>query len=129
MRIILMLIGAMVLNVVVSGQTPSSKPKGQEQKPADILYDNIQIKRSVLFPRPKITMQDALKVAEDYIDKGKIPIAPYYLYQVTLIPVNAEQGVSEPYWLFQWIKDDGTIGGYIQIRVSMDGEARLIPSL
>lgn len=130
MRIILMLIGAMVLNVVVvSGQTPSSKPKEQEQKPADILYDNVQIKRSVSSPRPKITMQDALKVAEDYINEKQIAIEPYYLYRVNLIHANAQEGVSEPYWWFWWIKEDGAFGDYVELGVYMDGRVRRIPSM
>ena len=124
MRIIMMIVGVLVLNIVVLGQstqTPTSKPKAQEQQSTDILYDNIPVKPLPLFPRPKITLQEALKLAEDYIKSEKINISPYHIDQVQLIRPNLEQGVTEQYWWFLWVKEGGAFGDYVEIGVRMDG--------
>jgi hypothetical protein len=128
MRIILMLIGAMVLSVVVSAQTPSSKPKEQEQKPADVLYDNIPITPLVLYKRPEVTLQRALKLMEDYIEKEKIDIAPYYLSEVKFIRAEPEKNQAA-FWLILWFKAGESLPNDIHFLVTMDERVLRLPSL
>jgi hypothetical protein len=122
MRIIMMIVGALVLNIVVFGQsTQTPTPKAQEQQSTDILYDNIPVTRTIFYKRPEITMQRALQLADDYIEREKIDIAPYYLTDVRLVNPRMEKDAKQLYWLLHWVKADETFARDIHLYVLMDG--------
>lgn len=68
--------------------------------------------------RPRISLQQALLFAENYIKKERIDIARYYLYLIKPNPYAIEQG-----WLFRWAPEKDKGGKYIEILVSEDGNA------
>ena len=82
--------------------------------------------------RPKLSLQNALKIAEGYIAKVPIDISSYWLYEVRFILYGDATTADKdkiPGWFFWWHNDDGIIGKYIEIFVSMDGKAMRLPSM
>ena len=82
--------------------------------------------------RPRLSMQDALKVAEDYIDKQHIDISTYWLYRVIYILSGDEKTPDKdkiPGWHFWWVSETGTTGDDVEIFVTMDGRANRCPSI
>ena len=68
--------------------------------------------------RPDLTLQAALKLSERYIAKQRIDISRYYLYEAKFILYGSKDN-QDPCWVFQWVKDDSTIGDYVEIVVSI----------
>jgi|ERR1700676_495589 len=82
--------------------------------------------------RPKLSLQNALKIAEGYISKGHIDASSYWLYEAKFILYGAATTADRdkiPGWYFGWVNDDGSVGKYIEIFVSMDGKAMRLPSM
>lgn len=82
--------------------------------------------------RPKLPLQEALKIAEDYISKEQIDIRPYWLYHAVYILVGDEKTPVEkklPAWHFLWISENGVSGDDVEILVYMDGKAYRAPSM
>jgi hypothetical protein len=76
--------------------------------------------------RPKLPLQDALKIAEALIDKQHFDITSYWLYHAILIFVGDETTPAKdrlPCWHFMWVNDSGAMGDYVEIMVTMDGKA------
>ncbi len=67
-------------------------------------------------------MQDAIKVMEKFIEKQKIDNSNYYLWQVRLIQYGSENE-KRSVWHFWWLNENGSLGDYIEIMVSMDKKA------
>ena len=79
--------------------------------------------------RPKLTLQRALKLAESYAAKEKIDLSRYYLYQAKYILYGGKDR-QEPCWFFWWVNEDGALGNYVEIIVSIDsGNANRLPSM
>lgn len=82
--------------------------------------------------RPKLPLQEALKIAEDYISKEQIDIHPYWLYHAVYILVGDEKTPVEkklPAWHFLWVSENGVSGDDVEILVYMDGKAYRAPSM
>ena len=82
--------------------------------------------------RPKLSMQDALRIAESYIDEQRIDISQFWLYQVRYILLGDETTPVEkrlPCWHFWWVNDNGALGDYVEILVTMDGKPSRAPSM
>ncbi len=113
-----------VICLAQSNQPPKSDPEQSimrkqigELRPA---------KRSF---RPSLTLQNALKVAEDYIVKEKIDLSPYYLLEAKYILYGSKDN-QEPGWRFWWVNEDGALGDYVEIVVSIkSGKARRLLSM
>lgn len=78
--------------------------------------------------KPRLQMQKAMKLMEDFIEKQKIDTSDYYLWQVKLIQYGAEND-KKPAWHFWWLNVNGSLGDYIEILVFMDGTVGQIPSM
>jgi hypothetical protein len=75
--------------------------------------------------RPRITLQRALKIAENYTRQQRIDLSPYYLLEARLIQYGDEK-TKQPRWLFRWVTPRPSTGG-VEISVSMEGKpSRLI---
>jgi hypothetical protein len=82
--------------------------------------------------RPKLSLPNALKTAESYIVKRHIDTSSYWLYEAIFILYGDKTTADKdklPGWFFWWVKDEGSIGDYIEIFVSMDGKAMRLPSM
>ncbi len=106
--------------------------------PAPHLQDQATTNRSQIvnlplpkdrFPKPKITLQAALKLAEGYIKRNKIDISSFYLREARLIWQGGESDRKEETWFFWWVNESGTLGNYVEIIVSMDSKVARVSSM
>ena len=75
-------------------------------------------------------MQDALKIAEDFIDRQHIDVSNSWLYRAIFILLGDEKTPDKnkvPGWHFWWVSDSGS--GSVEIFVAMDGKASRMPSM
>jgi hypothetical protein len=75
--------------------------------------------------RPKLSLQKALQLAENYIETEHIDISSYWLYRAKFIlsgDTNTPDKEKLPCWHFWWVNDDGSMGDYVEIMVTMDGK-------
>lgn len=82
--------------------------------------------------RPKLSLQDALQIAQTYIDKEHIDISSYWLYRAMFILYGDSKTPDKdklPCWHFWWVTNSGDMGDYVEILVAMDGKAWRIPSM
>jgi hypothetical protein len=82
--------------------------------------------------RPKLSLKNALKIAEAYLVKGHIDASSYWLYQGKFILYGDKASADKdktPGWYFWWLHDGARQGDYIEIFVSMDGKAMRLPSM
>lgn len=128
MKSVLTVLIIISLNTILFAQTnQQAKPNAQENTVTQRQTVHLSLaKRSF---RPKLTLQDALKIAESYIESRKIDISPYYLYQAKYILWGAKDN-QEPCWHFWWVHENGAAGNYVEIVVSIDtAKARRVPSM
>lgn len=135
MRIFLTVILAMFLGNTLFAQikTTSSKPTKQEsspepnQKPVAENQTVLPIAKQTF--RPKLTLQNALKLAESYIEKEKFDLSSFYLYQAKFI-LYGEKESRKPAWYFWWLNETGALGNYVEILVLIDtGQVSRLPSM
>ncbi len=88
--------------------------------------------------RPKLSLQEALKLAEKYIDdhrEPKIEVSEYYLHSAGFIlyggkNYNTGKDMREPAWSFSWIHENGALGNYLSIIVLIESKAVIhLPSM
>ena len=82
--------------------------------------------------RPRLSLQDALSIAEHYIDNEHIDIASYWLYRAAFILYGDPKTPDKdklPCWHFWWVSDSGALGDYVEILVTMDGKVWRAPSM
>ena len=77
---------------------------------------------------PKLTLQQALKIAERFIAKEKIDASSYYLFEAKWVLYGGE-AKGEPRWYFWWVNINGSLGDYHQITVSMEGKVQRLGSM
>ena len=114
---------------IAFSQSPPPTPNGQASASGQT---TIPLPEMSLHSRPKLSLQNALKIAEAYIVKKHIDASPYWLYQGKFILYGAETTADKdktPGWFFWWVNDDGSLGDYIEIFVSMDGKVMRLPSM
>lgn len=89
-------------------------------------------RKAVATHRPKLPLQDALKLAEAFVSTNHIDISHYWLYRAVFIlrgdPAKPDKDKT-PGWHFWWVNDDGAQGNYVEIFVSMDGRCMRLPSM
>jgi hypothetical protein len=81
---------------------------------------------------PRLPMQDALKIAEDYIGKQRIDISSYWLYRAQYILMGNENAAYKdkvPGWHFWWVSNTTATGDYVEIFVRMDGSVFRLASM
>ena len=108
----------------------------QQPKPESTLGPSITQKQIVEVPlpkrgsnRPSLTLQNALKIADAYIVKQKIDISHYYLFEAKYILYGSKDN-QDPSWFFWWVNENGVIGDYVEIVVSIKtGNVLRLPSM
>lgn len=127
MRIFLAMITVLFLSTLAFGQSTETNPKKQDSSVSNPQVTNLSLPRRSF--RPKLTLQSALKIAEDYIEKERIDVSHYFLSEVRMIQYGSENDMKEPRWFFVWVSENGAIGNQIEISVSMDGQVGRHPSM
>jgi len=110
----------------------------QSSQPASSQGHGIKDQSTVASPmakqthRPRLSLQEALKIAQGFIDQEHIDIAPYWLYRAMFILLGDEHTADQdklPGWHFWWVSDTGELGNYVEIFVDMNGRASRMPSM
>jgi hypothetical protein len=130
MKALVALFFSILFNPILLAQT------SQQPRPEPTPAPSITPKQIVDLPlpkrgshRPSLTLQQALKIADSYIVKEKIDISRYYLYEAKYILYGSKDN-QEPSWFFWWVNENGVIGDYVEIVVSIKtGSARQLPSM
>ena len=127
MKKVLAMMFVMSVNTISFAQTPQQpEPKPEASVTQERVVDLPLAKRNF---RPKLTLQRALKLAESYTAKEKINLSQYYLYQAKYI-LYGDKDNQEPCWFFWWVNEDGALGNYVEIIVSIEsGNVRRLPSM
>ena len=129
MKTLLTVLLVIFMNGILLAQT-NQPSDSKTKKPAlekGQQLENFQIGKQKF--KPKISLQQALKVAEDYVAKEKIDVSGFYLYQARYIMYGAKEN-QQPAWLFSWVNENNALGNYIEIAVSIEtGSASRIPSM
>jgi hypothetical protein len=79
--------------------------------------------------KPKLTLQEALKLMDKFIEKNKIDTSKYWFSSARMIQYGGEKEKKQPVWFFEWMNDNGTLGDYLHILVSMDGGVWQMPTM
>lgn len=82
--------------------------------------------------KPKISLQAALKIAEDFVADEHIDVSGGWLYEGRFILYGDKtkpDSKKDPCWFFQWIPESGLIGAQIEVVVFMDGKAMRLPTM
>jgi hypothetical protein len=122
-----------ILSVLLVGLVLGMNPEAQTQ-PKPALTQNQTIVQSAELPaakpwKPELRLQDALKIAEHYIAKQKIDVSPYYLAEARFILYGGKD-TGDPSWFFRWDHEDGALGNYLQVVVSIKTRTpRLQPAM
>jgi LAS superfamily LD-carboxypeptidase LdcB len=124
------------LNGILFAQTNQpSDSKQTKQEPLFKQSQTSELQDQILLPnnkkkfRPKLTLQRALQLAENYIEKEKIDISSFYLYQAKFIMFGGKEQ-NQPAWHFWWLNEKAGVGNYVQLVVLIDtGTVRWVHSL
>jgi hypothetical protein len=124
----LLLLAAAVTSAAAQDKPPpATAPEGPQGTITYRQIEELPLKR--LSHRPKLSLQKALKIAEEFIEREKIDIAPYYLYEAKFT-MYGSPGRQEACWYFWWVKETGALGDYVQLVVNTKtGAVRLLPSM
>jgi hypothetical protein len=125
--LILLVLAATSLSFGQSSQEQETKPK--------LEGPSLPLRQIVDLPlprrhRPKLTLQQALKIGEHYVEVEKLDLSSYYLLEAKFILWGGN--VKDPRWLFVWLNSGRatkTQGLDFQLTVSMEGKVNIIPSM
>lgn len=124
---VLVIISFNAISFAQTNRQPHPDPKAQEKAITQRQVVDLPLAKRNF--RPKLTLQRALKLAETYLEKEKIDISSYYLYEAKFIGYGSK-GDQEPCWFFWWVNEDGASGNYIEVIVSIEtGNVRRLPSM
>ena len=126
--LILILLAMPRLSFSQSRQEPKAKPKSEESLPThDQTVGLPLLKRGF---KPKLTLQQALKIAEHYIVNEKIDLSSYFLLEAKFILYGED--VKDPRWFFVWSSSGQAKllhGVDFELTVNMEGKVNIIPSM
>jgi hypothetical protein len=118
-----------------AGSQPIQATSGQDSGPKNQQPDSLPQVKTTSKPsafRPRLSLQEALKIAEVYIGKEHIDIRPFWLYRAIYIGLedkNVANQKTVPGWHFWWVNDNGALGDYVEIFVDLNGRAYRVPSM
>ena len=123
---------ASVLALVVLFTGLSLESVGQTGKSAQSGVAGDQQPPPARKSRPRLSLQEALKIAENYTRQEHIDMRPYWLYRAMYVALGDEStppGKRLPGWHFWWVADTGATGDYVEVFVTMNGQANRMPSM
>ena len=126
MRIIFVTLITMLLSSFAFAQGQPNKSSRNAPSPVISQRQVVELPRPEHKP-PKLTLQQALKIAERFIAKEKIDISSYYLFEAKWVLYGTD--AKEPRWYFWWVNVDDALGHYVETTVSMEGRPQLQPSM
>lgn len=70
---------------------------------------------------PRLPIEKAIAIAEEYVEKNKIDVSQSYISKVSCLYMYEE--LKEPVWQVEWNRIEQGKGGQIFISVHPDGKA------
>jgi hypothetical protein len=125
---------AIALVAVMAILLPVLEAGGQPVSASTLVQDGAPASLSTLNRgyRPKISLQAALRIAEEYVasehinvSNGWLSVARFLLYG-DATQADRDKQTS---WLFVWNTDRGPAGTHVDVAVSMNGKAMLLPAM
>lgn len=110
----------------------SSQSSRNTQEPGASNQQILDLPRVPHTYRPKLLMQDAIRIADDFIRTQHIDISSYWLSQVNFTLYGDKNTADKdkiPCWYFWWMSETAAAGDYVEIFVDMDGKAWRVPSM
>lgn len=124
---------AIVLVAVMAIFIPLLEAGGQPVSASTLVQNGTQASLSTLNRgyRPKITLQAALKIAEEYVASEHINVSNGWLSEARFFLYGdaTQGGDKQPSWLFVWNTDRGPARTHVDVAVSMNGKAMLLPAM
>ncbi len=125
---------AVVLFAVIAFLIP--RPEAQDQSPPAAVRAQgratLDLPTSHRGYKPKISLQAALRIAEDFVADEHIDVSGGWLYEArfTLYGDKSKPDTQkDPCWFFQWEPESGLVGAQVEIVVFMDGKAMRLPTM
>jgi hypothetical protein len=78
--------------------------------------------------KPRLTLKQAMKIAEGYAKRNRIHLTPYFLSEAKLMPDMENNTVENRRWYFRWVRYHAALEYEIVITVSMGGKASRLQS-
>jgi hypothetical protein len=122
-----------LLFAVMTLLTPYSEGQGQSVPPSAAVQSGVPLNLPTSHRgyKPKIPLQAALKIAESYLAAEHINLSDQWLSEARFFLYGERAKADkdkEPCWLFVWITDS-SLGGHVDVIVSMDGKAMRSPTM
>ena len=129
MKVLVVILFSILFNPILLAQTyqqPKPEPTPAPSITPRQISDLPLPKRGY---RPSLTLQKALKIADGYIRKERIDISHYYLLEAKHILYGIKDN-QDPSWFFWWVNENGAMGDYVEIIVSIKtGSVMRLPSM
>ena len=127
MRVVSLMVMIFYMGVLTCGQS------SRATTPEDITQDKTPIMRRAPAPphprwKPPITLQHAIRLVEDYIEKEKLDVSSHYLGEVRMIANDRGKEDKGPLWYFFWNYDGTAAGAQLEFTVAMDGKVTRLAS-
>lgn len=107
-----------------SSQAPNSGHISQDETPIS--------RRATALPhpgwKPPISLQQAIKLVEEYVEKEKINVSAHFLSEVRLISNDRGKESKGPLWYFFWNQNGTAAGTQLEFTVAMDGTVTRLAS-
>ena len=78
--------------------------------------------------KPPFTLQYAIKLVGDLIEKEKINVSSHYLSEVRMISNDKGKEGKGPLWYFFWSYGGAAAGAQLEFTVAMDGKVTRLAS-
>jgi hypothetical protein len=122
-----------LLALIIYTGTLAFGQSSQAPIPGHSFQDKTPISRRAPAPphpgwKPSITLQHAIKLVDDYIEREKINVSTHYLNEVRMISNDRGKEGKGPLWYFFWNYDGTTAGAQLEFTVAMDGKVTRLAS-
>ena len=126
MRIVSLLAVICYLGALACGQ-PGRAAAGRNTQ------DETPISRKAPAPphpgwKPPVTLQHAVKLVDDYVEKEKIDVSSHYLSEVRMISNDRGKEGQGPLWYLFWSQVGTADGTQLEFTVAMDGKVTRLAS-
>lgn len=128
MRVVSLLAVLCYLGTLACGQSSRTTTTAGRSTQAETPVNRRVTVPPRLQSKPLLTLQQALKLMEDYIAKGKVDISSHYLLEVRMALRESGKGDKESHWYFFWGHTSLADGAQLEFTVSMDGQVTRLAS-
>jgi len=101
----------------------------KDEKAGQVIQRVFELPLSRAKYKPRLTLQTAMKLMGEFIENNRIDTSKYWFSSARMIQYGGEHEKKQPVWFFEWMNENGTLGDYLHILVSMDGTVWQMPTM